>query len=269
MKIPIPGRKKQDPLKPLHVTGLDGVFFYMDAAEKAAKERAKKMKKAGSAMDVDDFSDTYSYRNDSQLSLTDGDSFSTNATMDNNIGAGRTLDNVFFQPAGRKVEQLADYVAFLWRGSRVEPPLRPRPRTDDSSLSSHSTTSTVTDNIGPGRTLDKYVYQVIGKMLERCMGRIAMSKFLSSRAIANRIAEVWKNAKISTVSLNTYQYEHLNATTIEREIKGAISRMEEAISGAFILSGVKEIIKRIQYVTNTYNCKPLTSVSCRIDPDHS
>ena len=34
-------------------------------------------------------------------------SFSTNATMDNNIGTGRALDMYFYQPLGRAIERLA------------------------------------------------------------------------------------------------------------------------------------------------------------------
>ena len=48
--------------------------------------------------------------------IEDGDdtrtisSFSTNATMDDNPGAGLTIDKYFYQPVGRAIERLALYI---------------------------------------------------------------------------------------------------------------------------------------------------------------
>ena len=50
------------------------------------------------------------YKN--ELEVDDGDTgstetFSTNATVDDNPGTGRVLDKYFYQPAGRRIERLA------------------------------------------------------------------------------------------------------------------------------------------------------------------
>ena len=52
---------------------------------------------------------------------------------------------------------------------------------DDGDTTSHSTMSTVTDNPGPGRVLDKYILQPLGSKLEKILeslrtrGRVAHS----------------------------------------------------------------------------------------------
>ena len=75
--------------------------------------------------------------------------------MDDNIGAGRTLDKYFFQPAGRWVEQAFMTVALLLhvnQGGSVRVPLVvPVPVLDSASVSD---TSTVTNNPGPGRIIE-------------------------------------------------------------------------------------------------------------------
>ena len=110
------------------------------------------------------------------------------ATMDNNIGAGRTLDNYMYQPAGKSIERLFAYIAFMLRGGSVHVPLPvPVPDNDGASTSTVSSTSTATDNPGPGRIIDKYIYQTMGRMLESCAGRIAMSTYLSARTIRETI----------------------------------------------------------------------------------
>ena len=43
---------------------------------------------------------------------------------------------------------------------------------DRSSISSHSTNSTVDDNPGPGRLVDKYLYQRLGRKLEKVAIRL-------------------------------------------------------------------------------------------------
>ena len=53
---------------------------------------------------------TQAYKN--ELEVDDGDTgsietFSTNATVDDNPGTGRVLDKYFYQPAGRRIERLA------------------------------------------------------------------------------------------------------------------------------------------------------------------
>lgn len=53
---------------------------------------------------------------------------------------------------------------------------RKEPDIDDTrTISSHSTNSTVDDNPGPGRVLDKHFYQPFGRKLERAISRIILS----------------------------------------------------------------------------------------------
>lgn len=254
MKILIPGRKRQDPQKLARMTELERLFRELEMAERDARKRGKEAREGGE--DVKFYqtasgTDNASYLNSTRNEASDNDSISsisTTDTMDNNIGAGRTLDNIFFQPAGRGMEQLLAYIAFLWRGSTVEHPGRPpSPADDRSSKISHSTTSTATDNIGTGRVLDKYVYQVVGKMIEQCAGRIAMSHFLSSMAIARRILEVWKDVQIENpiISYDTKMRVPEFLAGIDEKAKVTMARLSKIESGAFIIAGVSEILRRL------------------------
>ena len=166
--------------------------------------------------------------------------------MDDNIGAGRTMDKYFFQPAGRWVERVCATVAFLLHanqggGVRVSPVV-PVPVLDSASVSD---TSTVTNNPGPGRIIDKYIYQTVGRMLERCAGRIAMATYLSASKIFFRIEEVWYNVEIKEPCC-VCQVASLREMSVEEKVRMAVSRVEDAPSGAFILSGFKEITKRLR-----------------------
>ena len=166
--------------------------------------------------------------------------------MDDNIGAGRTMDKYFFQPAGRWVERVCATVAFLLHaiqggGVRVSPVV-PVPVPDSASVSD---TSTVTNNPGPGRIIDMYIYQTVGRMLERCAGRIAMSTYLSASEIWARIEEVWYNVEIKEPCC-VCQAASVRQMSVEEKVRMAVSRVEDAPSGAFILSGIKEITKRLR-----------------------
>ena len=166
--------------------------------------------------------------------------------MDDNIGAGRTMDKYFFQPAGRWVEQAFMTVALLLHanrggGVRVSPVV-PVPVLDSASVSD---TSTVTNNPGPGRIIDMYIYQTVGRMLERCAGRIAMSTYLSASEIWARIEEVWYNVEIKEPCF-VCRYAHGKDMSVEEKVRMAVSRVEGAPSGTFILAGVKEITKRLR-----------------------
>ena len=119
------------------------------------------------------------------------------ATADDLPGAGRVLDTYLYQPAGRWIEHAFMTVAFLFhvkRGGCVRIPLPvPVVGVDSASVSD---TSTVSNNPGPGRIIDRYIYQTLGRMLERCAGRIAMATYLSAHDIRVRIEEVWFDAEI-------------------------------------------------------------------------
>ena len=166
--------------------------------------------------------------------------------MDDNIGAGRTLDKYFFQPAGRWVEQAFMTVALLLHanrggGVRVSPVV-PVPVLDSASVSD---ASTVTNNPGPGRIIDKYIYQTLGRMIENCAGRIAMSTYLSARTIRETIEEVWYNVEIKEPCF-VCQAASVRQMSVNDKVRMAVSRVEDAPSGAFILSGIKELTKRLR-----------------------
>ena len=164
------------------------------------------------------------------------------ATMDNNIGAGRTMDNFMYQPAGKFIERLFAYIAFMLRGGSVHVPV---PDNDGASTSTVSSTSTKTDNPGPGRIIDKYIYQMLGRMLENCAGRIAMSTYLSANDIRRTIEGMWYNVEIKEPCY-VCQAASVREMSVEEKVRMAVSRVEDAPSGAFILSGIKEITKRLR-----------------------
>ena len=168
--------------------------------------------------------------------------------MDDNIGAGRTLDKYFFRPAGSWVERAFRTVAFLLhvkQGGGVRVPLAiPVPIPDNSSVSD---TSTVTNNRGPihVRLIDKYIYQMVGRMLERCAGRIAMSTYLSADTIRRRIEDVWYNVEIKEPCY-ICQEASMRKMSVDEKVKIVVSHVENAPSGAFILAGLKEVTKRLR-----------------------
>ena len=166
--------------------------------------------------------------------------------MDNNIGAGRTMDNFMYQPAGKFIERLFAYIAFMLRGGSVRVPIPdPVPDNDGASTSTVSSTSTKTDNPGPGRIIDKCVYQVLGRMLEQCAGRIAMATCLSANDIRRTIEGMWYNVEIKEPCY-VCQAASVKEMSVEEKVRIAVSRVEDAPSGAFILSGIKEMTKRLR-----------------------
>ena len=54
---------------------------------------------------------------------------------------------------------------------------------DTSSISSYSTTATMDDNPGPGRLMDKHIYQRFGRKIERLVSRITMSNLPPERIV--------------------------------------------------------------------------------------
>ena len=167
--------------------------------------------------------------------------------MDDNIGTGRTLDKYFFQPTGRFIERIFARIALRLHitPEGVLVPADMFPSSDNASLLTGSSTSTMTDNPGTGRVIDKYIYQVLGRMLERCAGRIAMATYLSARTIILTIEEVWYNVEIKEPCY-VCQAASVREMSVEEKVRMAVSRVEDAPSGAFILSGLKEITKRLR-----------------------
>ena len=167
--------------------------------------------------------------------------------MDNNIGAGRTFDKYFFQPTGKFIEHIFARIALRLHvtpeGVIVTADMITS--SDNASLLAGSSTSTMTDNPGTGRVIDKYIYQVLGRMLERCAGRIAMSTYLSANTIMLTIEEVWYNVEIKEPCY-VCQAASVREMSVEERVRMVVSRVEDAPSGAFILSGLKEITKRLK-----------------------
>ena len=167
--------------------------------------------------------------------------------MDDNIGAGRTLDKYFFQPTGKFIERIFAKLALRLHitpeGVIVTADMFPS--SDNASLLTGSSTSTMTDNPGTGRVIDKYIYQVLGRMLERCTGRIAIATYLSATDILRRIEDVWYNVQIKEPCC-VCQAASVRQRSVNDKVRMAVSRVEDAPSGAFILSGIKELTKRLR-----------------------
>lgn len=85
-----------------------------------------------------------------------------------------------------------DTGAFSIRSSR-----RSDDMADDDAISflSDSTNATMDDNPGPGRVLDKFIYQAIGRKIERFAGRVSIP-FLPPGAIVFRIMELQGNTPL-------------------------------------------------------------------------
>lgn len=170
------------------------------------------------------------------------------ATMDDNIGAGRILDKHVYQPSSRFFERMSAKIALLLhvkRGRQVHVPL-PVPVADvDIASLAISNSSTITDNPGPGRVIDKYIYRVLLRTLERCAGRIAMSTYLPAFDILKRIEEIWYNVEIKEPCF-VCRHPSVDSLSTAEKIRMAVSRIEDAPAGGFILSGAKEITKRLR-----------------------
>lgn len=95
-------------------------------------------------------------------------SYSTTATMDDNPGAGLTVDKYFYQPAGRRFEKITSRIVkpFLSPDGRIQD-AADECESDSSSVNSFSTTATMDDNPGAGLTIDKYFYQPVGRRIEK------------------------------------------------------------------------------------------------------
>ena len=181
-----------------------------------------------------------------EVSLSSEPSTSPTAIVDDNPGTGRFLYKHVYQPVSRFTERTLLSIMLLLhvgRGGGTVVPL-PAPGYDSVSLEV-SETSIMTDNPGTGRILDKYIYCILGRMLERCSGRILMSTYLSAFSILRRIEEVWYNVEIKEPCF-VCRHLSVHPMSIAEKIRMAVSRIEDAPSGNFILSGVKEITKRLR-----------------------
>ena len=92
----------------------------------------------------------------------------------------------------------------------------PVPDNDGASTLTVSSTSTATDNPGPGRIIDKYIYQALGRMLENCAGRIAMSTYLSANTIRRTIEGMWYNVDVRNHGGNLGAAQRSREHTVQR-----------------------------------------------------
>ena len=72
-----------------------------------------------------------------------------------------------------------------------------------------------------------------------------MATYLSASEIWTRIEEVWYNVEIKEPCC-VCQEASVRQMSVEEKVRMAVSRVEDAPSGAFILSGLKEITKRLR-----------------------
>lgn len=74
---------------------------------------------------------------------------------------------------------------------------------DTSSISSGASDETIDDNPGTGRTIDTYVYQKLGRKIERVIYRAGMS-FLSPARILQYITKRKKRSALVGLTFNAY-----------------------------------------------------------------
>lgn len=115
-----------------------------------------------SPSDYDDLSSIHTYSTSS-----------TNATLDNQPGAGKTLDYVY-QRLGRKlVDGIRKVIGIIGDRSRTKLAIRDDSDDEFNDQQSMISNETVDDLPGPGRTLDKHLYQPLGRRLEKTLGNTA------------------------------------------------------------------------------------------------
>ena len=175
------------------------------------------------------------------VSRDDSDSesqYSETATIDDNIGAGRTLDTYFFQPLGNKLEEIMQRKRH--DAAPAQSPNNP-PHADDEvsehnhqTASSHSTMSTIDDNIGAGLTVDKYFYQPVGRRIEKLASRIRMSIFTVSPV------------QILHYLIDRYPYSSDGFGGEPGQLYVILFRLHDAHSGRDVVAGVRSLIKQAQ-----------------------
>ena len=98
-------------------------------------------------------------------------------------------------------------------------------------------TSTTDNNPGTGRTIDVYVYQRLGRKLERIIGYVAIS-FRGSEVIGRLIIDM-------SCGDGSYMLDDLSRYPIP-----SVTRTLSGLpNGDIILRGVDELAKRAKYVT--------------------
>lgn len=175
-------------------------------------------------------------------------SFSTTATASNLPGAGRTVDTYIYQPMGRRIERIARHLRSLSSHNRTcsenigdavsRYSAATAADTDDigdsvNSLNSFSTMETVDNQPGTGRFIDTYIFQPMGRRIER----LAMRYTIASLHPA-RIAQYLEADKISL------DPSHYTPWTLHDAIALLCSWTPR---GSTIVAGMKGLVKQTQY----------------------
>lgn len=92
--------------------------------------------------------------------------------------------------------------------------------------------ATMDDNPGPGRLLDKYVYQVIGKCIEKCAGRIAL-RSLTADVIVRRIMSVKEH--------------HWVYTDFPMPIASCVAYLMNGSYGKDVVEGYRRLVVQTRY----------------------
>lgn len=121
-----------------------------------------------------------------------------------------------------------------------------------SSISSLSM-ATIDDNPGTGRLIDKYIYQVVGRMIERCAGRIVF-RSLPPNAIGQRIVDHWAYHQVLTWLVAP------SGLSIDRILQS----MENTQQGEMVISGYKRLVAQASYVVHAFDSLHLhnTNMNC-------
>ena len=166
-------------------------------------------------------------------------SYSTMATMDDNPGTGRFIDKHVYQPLGRKIERL--FARILRPGHDALAQHPPDVTVELESTSSFSTNATEDDIPGPGRTIDKYLYQRFGRKVENFAFRITFSSLSPGQILQYFIQktepDVRRSSSLPDVSTNhgtVLQLDYIIHTICE----------ENAPWGQPFVAGLKSLVKQ-------------------------
>ena len=116
---------------------------------------------------------------------------STNATVDNQPGTGRVLDNVY-QSLGRILDKgLAKLMGVLSKKVHTSP-AKEEERFDTISTISNET---IDNQSGPGRAIDSFVLQPLGRKLEKKLGdtadRLGFGPNAIERKLLRLLGSIW------------------------------------------------------------------------------
>lgn len=172
-------------------------------------------------------------------------SFSTTATASNLPGAGRTIDTYIYQPVGRRVERLAKRLKTLSSKKRtgsediddiaIQSTTATAGAGDSISVNTFSTTATGNNLPGAGRSIDSYIYQPVGRRIERLAMRFTISSLHPAR-IAQYIEADQTNYAPEFNDVWSLNDIYVNLSKAYR-------------NGSTVVAGMKGLVKQSQYVS--------------------